>query len=228
MQFPAFYTCARALSCSRRICLFTRGQVAHGPSGAGGYHLVSPSRCPLRLVTFSFRRFSFATVGMFSAVSNLGAGGLQDVALSDTANGVLYGTFAVTGLISGGINNGSFVCPRSDNQLLQSLLLFSRPPQFSDLGALSLSSVQVSSSAVNNTQVGLTNLGHSGLCALCRCSLGVCDLSRQQSASADRYQSSNSGYAVVLDFCRRAPRYHRRFTLVCPGMYHDELSSREG
>jgi hypothetical protein len=48
---------------------------------------------------------SFATVGMFSAVTNLGAGGLQDVALSDTANGVLYGMFAITGLISGGINN---------------------------------------------------------------------------------------------------------------------------
>lgn len=47
----------------------------------------------------------FATVGMFSAVSNLGAGGLQDTALVDTANGVLYGMFALTGLISGGINN---------------------------------------------------------------------------------------------------------------------------
>ena len=45
---------------------------------------------------------------MFSAVTNLGGGGLQDVALSDTANGVLYGTFALTGLVSGGINNGSF------------------------------------------------------------------------------------------------------------------------
>ena len=44
---------------------------------------------------------------MFSAVSNLGAGGIQDVSLSDTANGVLYATFALTGLISGGINNGS-------------------------------------------------------------------------------------------------------------------------
>lgn len=48
---------------------------------------------------------SFATVGMFSAVSNLGAGGTQDVTLSDVSNGVLYGMFAVTGLISGGINN---------------------------------------------------------------------------------------------------------------------------
>ncbi|KAF9506195.1 hypothetical protein BS47DRAFT_1321920 [Hydnum rufescens UP504] len=47
----------------------------------------------------------FATVGMFSAVSNLGAGGTEDVALSDTANGVLYGVFALTGLVSGGINN---------------------------------------------------------------------------------------------------------------------------
>ncbi|TBU25016.1 major facilitator superfamily domain-containing protein [Dichomitus squalens] len=47
----------------------------------------------------------FATVGMFSAVSNLGAGGLSDVALSDTANGVLYGCFAVVGLVSGGICN---------------------------------------------------------------------------------------------------------------------------
>ncbi|KAI0066654.1 hypothetical protein BV25DRAFT_1912702 [Artomyces pyxidatus] len=47
----------------------------------------------------------FATVGMFSAIQNLGAGGTQDVALSDTSNGVLYGLFAVTGLVSGGINN---------------------------------------------------------------------------------------------------------------------------
>lgn len=47
----------------------------------------------------------FGTVGMFSAVSNLGAGGTQDITLSDTSNGVLYGMFAVTGLVSGGINN---------------------------------------------------------------------------------------------------------------------------
>ena len=48
---------------------------------------------------------------MFSAVSNLGAGGTQDTALSDTANGVLYGTFALTGLVSGGINNrASLLC----------------------------------------------------------------------------------------------------------------------
>ena len=50
-------------------------------------------------------QLSFGTVGMFSAVSNLGAGGTQDVALSDTSQGVLYGLFALTGLVSGGINN---------------------------------------------------------------------------------------------------------------------------
>ena len=52
--------------------------------------------------------YSFATVGMFSAISNLGAGGLSNVALSDTANGVLYGCFAVIGLVSGGICNREF------------------------------------------------------------------------------------------------------------------------
>ena len=44
-------------------------------------------------------------MGMFSAVSNLGAGGTQDVSLSDISNGVLYGMFAVTGLVAGGFNN---------------------------------------------------------------------------------------------------------------------------
>ncbi|OJT02758.1 UNC93-like protein [Trametes pubescens] len=48
---------------------------------------------------------SASPVGMFSAVSNLGAGGLSDITLSDTSNGVLYGTFAITGLFSGGISN---------------------------------------------------------------------------------------------------------------------------
>ncbi|KZT07911.1 MFS general substrate transporter [Laetiporus sulphureus 93-53] len=47
----------------------------------------------------------FATVGMYSAISNLGAGGTQNITLSDTANGVLYGLFAVTGLVSGSISN---------------------------------------------------------------------------------------------------------------------------
>ncbi|PCH44645.1 hypothetical protein WOLCODRAFT_105438 [Wolfiporia cocos MD-104 SS10] len=42
---------------------------------------------------------------MYQAVSNLGAGGTENLTLSDTANGVLYGFFAVTGCVSGGINN---------------------------------------------------------------------------------------------------------------------------
>ena len=42
---------------------------------------------------------------MYSAVSNLGAGGTEDVSLSDTSNSVLYALFALTGLVSGGINN---------------------------------------------------------------------------------------------------------------------------
>ncbi|KAF8517384.1 MFS general substrate transporter, partial [Hysterangium stoloniferum] len=47
----------------------------------------------------------FCTVGMYIALNNLGAGGIQDISLSDTANGVLYGFFALIGLISGGICN---------------------------------------------------------------------------------------------------------------------------
>nr|XP_031860987.1 uncharacterized protein CI109_003714 [Kwoniella shandongensis]KAA5528059.1 hypothetical protein CI109_003714 [Kwoniella shandongensis] len=47
----------------------------------------------------------FCSVGMFSAVSGLGAGGTQDTALSDTANGVLYGCFAIMGFFSGSVNN---------------------------------------------------------------------------------------------------------------------------
>ncbi|KAI0665814.1 hypothetical protein C8Q78DRAFT_1111437 [Trametes maxima] len=42
-----------------------------------------------------------------AAVSNLGAGGLSDITLSDTSQGVLYGTFAITGLVSGGIGNSA-------------------------------------------------------------------------------------------------------------------------
>lgn len=44
---------------------------------------------------------------MFSAVSNLGAGGTPDVVLSDISNGVLYGCFAIAGLFAGGVNNGA-------------------------------------------------------------------------------------------------------------------------
>ena len=42
---------------------------------------------------------------MFVAVVNLGAGGTEDVALSDMANGVLYGCFAIMGLFAGGVTN---------------------------------------------------------------------------------------------------------------------------
>lgn len=35
---------------------------------------------------------------MFTAVSNLGAGGTQDVVLYDISQGVLYGTFALGGV----------------------------------------------------------------------------------------------------------------------------------
>ena len=42
---------------------------------------------------------------MYIAVTNLGAGGTEDVSLSDTSNAVLYAMFSITGLISGGINN---------------------------------------------------------------------------------------------------------------------------
>ena len=50
---------------------------------------------------------------MFSAVSNLGAGGTQSLSLSDTSNAVLYAMFSLTGLISGGINNceRELICP---------------------------------------------------------------------------------------------------------------------
>ncbi|KZV77525.1 MFS general substrate transporter [Peniophora sp. CONT] len=47
----------------------------------------------------------FCTTGMFSAVSNLGAGGTEDIALSDMANGVHYGCFAIMGLFAGGVTN---------------------------------------------------------------------------------------------------------------------------
>ncbi|ROW04157.1 hypothetical protein VSDG_00928 [Cytospora chrysosperma] len=48
---------------------------------------------------------TFCSVGMFSAVSGLGAGGTQDTQLSDTANGVLYGCFAIAGFFAGSVNN---------------------------------------------------------------------------------------------------------------------------
>ncbi|KAG5920543.1 hypothetical protein E4U53_003911 [Claviceps sorghi] len=48
---------------------------------------------------------AFCSVGMFSAISNLGAGGIDDVQLSDVANSVLYATFFFGGFVGGSINN---------------------------------------------------------------------------------------------------------------------------
>ncbi|TQV93462.1 hypothetical protein V2A60_010136 [Cordyceps javanica] len=48
---------------------------------------------------------AFCSVGMFSAISNLGAGGMQDVQLSDIANSVLYGCFFLGGFFAGSVNN---------------------------------------------------------------------------------------------------------------------------
>ncbi|ORY34262.1 major facilitator superfamily domain-containing protein [Naematelia encephala] len=47
----------------------------------------------------------FCSVGMFSALGGLGAGGTQDPQLADTANGVLYGCFAIMGIFAGSVNN---------------------------------------------------------------------------------------------------------------------------
>lgn len=63
---------------------------------------------------------------MYSAVSNLGAGGTQDVSLSDTSNAVLYAMFSLTGLVAGGINN----C----KQVYHSVVTASHAPLISVLG----------------------------------------------------------------------------------------------
>lgn len=42
---------------------------------------------------------------MFSAVTDIGAGGTEDISLSDMANGVHYGCFAIMGLFAGGVTN---------------------------------------------------------------------------------------------------------------------------
>lgn len=49
----------------------------------------------------------FLSPGLFNALSGLGAGGQQDVALVDTANGLLYGVFCLTGFVAGSINVSS-------------------------------------------------------------------------------------------------------------------------
>ncbi|RKU47934.1 hypothetical protein DL546_009405 [Coniochaeta pulveracea] len=48
---------------------------------------------------------AFSSVGMFSAIGGLGAGGAQDVQLVDVSSSVLYATFFVMGFFAGSINN---------------------------------------------------------------------------------------------------------------------------
>ncbi|OAA72200.1 DUF895 domain protein [Cordyceps fumosorosea ARSEF 2679] len=47
---------------------------------------------------------------MHSAISNLGAGGMHDVQLSDIANSVLYGCFFPGGFFAGSVNTNRFPC----------------------------------------------------------------------------------------------------------------------
>ncbi|KAL3488135.1 major facilitator superfamily domain-containing protein [Aspergillus germanicus] len=48
---------------------------------------------------------TFCSVGMYSAISGLGAGGTQDPQLSDIAHGALYDCFAISGFFAGSVNN---------------------------------------------------------------------------------------------------------------------------
>lgn len=65
--------------------------------------------CPrsrrLLYVNIVVSRLTIGTVGIFSTTGYLGAGGAQDVQLVDIANSVLYATFALGGLVAGGITN---------------------------------------------------------------------------------------------------------------------------
>ena len=78
--------------------------------------LVGPScsnalcRChAFRTDSMSLAGFTlFCTPGMFNAVSNLGAGGTEDIILSDMANGVHYGLFSIMGLFAGGVTNCAY------------------------------------------------------------------------------------------------------------------------
>ncbi|BEJ15812.1 hypothetical protein CspHIS471_0504170 [Cutaneotrichosporon sp. HIS471] len=47
----------------------------------------------------------FLTPGMFNAISNLGAGGAQDVSLVDITSSLLYAMFCLVGFISGSVHN---------------------------------------------------------------------------------------------------------------------------
>lgn len=72
---------------------------------------------------------------MFIALTNLGAGGIEDVALADTANATLYGVFALAGFVSGGICNSGFKysSPATTHQLKYPVL---GPPLTLSFGTL--------------------------------------------------------------------------------------------
>lgn len=52
----------------------------------------------------------FCTVGMFSSVSNLGAGGTQSLNVVDIANSILFACFAIGGIFSGAAVNRESRC----------------------------------------------------------------------------------------------------------------------
>ena len=128
-KLPAFYRCVSlpslvlARSCEADLRCDMQG--AHDADRACWHYMVCslPSSSSPRLSQQNPRSFhrrrrsSFCTPGMYSAISNLGAGGTQDVSLSDTSNAVLYAMFALTGLISGGINNRECHTTSSYSQL---------------------------------------------------------------------------------------------------------------
>ena len=174
-----------------------------------------------------FHSRSFATVGMFSAVTNLGAGGIQDVALSDTANGVLYGTFALTGLISGGINNGSFAFDRpstSPNIVLITRLILVLGPRHTLFIVSLVILPRATPDQICEYRALLVMRSTSALSGRTWRILTTSFLCSQFFP----IKSSDSGYSLVLDFCWCNPGCDRSFALVCPGVYHDELPSREG
>ena len=138
----------------------------------------------------------FCTPGMFSALNNLGAGGTQDITLSDTANGVLYGLFAATGFVSGGICNGTwyFITVLETKQLR----FYSCSPR----------------SAVDLV------LGYAWLRALRRCPLVVSTSHRLVTSSrwifSPSSQSPNARHVLVPHHGRCTPRSIRCPPLVRP------------
>lgn len=61
--------------------------------------LLTPDNSPWTQV-FLVGFVCFSSVGMSSAISNLGAGGMDNITLSNIANAVLYAVFAITGRLN--------------------------------------------------------------------------------------------------------------------------------